>query len=309
MDKITFGIGAKDDPRNVNLLVENIRRDYGNMDYEIIVVLDGGERMEIKGDDVRVIHYGDNRGIGHALDTAVDAATTEQVLIMGCDVIFRDFDVTGFLDIVRSNPMSLVCTTTIGATQMDKHLDKSKVDRCGAELIWEVTPELNQMKDPLPYRRYLEAKWLPRQSTGTYVVPCILGAFYGVNKQWYKNIKGFSQHRRWGNLEPLISMRSYMMGGDCKIASDYFMGHHFGRDGHATRCVSSMLWNKMLMAVTMMPEWMVKEVAAFVCDADPIGEYIVDEAYGSATLTDLRNYYVGTMSEYENEFIMAKIGL
>ena len=98
------------------------------------------------------------------------------------------------------------------------------------------------------YRNILESKWISKQEGSLYPIPCVLGAFYGVRISWYRYIDGFRGHRYWGTLEPFISMKSWLAGGWCKIATDIETGHLFKKSGsHYTRG-SDLLYNKMAIA-------------------------------------------------------------
>jgi hypothetical protein len=77
---------------------------------------------------------------------------------------------------------------------------------CGAYLTTKTQEPGNQFWA-------LSAKWLP-QGGRAGVVPAIMGACYGMRKDWYVNI-GEPLHllEAWGGDEELLSLCSWMMGG------------------------------------------------------------------------------------------------
>jgi hypothetical protein len=70
-------------------------------------------------------------------------------------------------------------------------------------------------------------------------VPCLIGAFYVVNKAWYNHIGGWDTspsvpmrgHQHWGALEPWISLKSWLAGGSVRVISDLLTGHVYHRLG------------------------------------------------------------------------------
>jgi hypothetical protein len=77
--------------------------------------------------------------------------------------------------------------------------------------------------------------------TECYDVACILGAAYGVSKKWYKYIDGFWGHKRWGCLEPLISLKSLLFGGRCLVAPHIETAHIFN-DGEGKHMAQREYW-------------------------------------------------------------------
>jgi hypothetical protein len=96
-------------------------------------------------------------------------------------------------------------------------------------------------------------------------VPFILGAAYGVKKTWYNYIDGFWGHRRWGTLEPYISLKSWLFGGSCMTAPHIETGHIFndtqGRHGTGFEYLA---YNSMLVAWLLFGqedrEWLIRHL-------------------------------------------------
>jgi hypothetical protein len=78
-------------------------------------------------------------------------------------------------------------------------------------------------------------------------VPCILGAAYGVSKKWYKYLDGFWGHKKWGTLEPYISLKSYLFGGNCLTAPHIETAHIFKSKGTHETGEEFMVYNKLLV--------------------------------------------------------------
>jgi len=76
----------------------------------------------------------------------------------------------------------------------------------------------------------------------------VLGAFYGIKKEWYRYIGGFELHRSWGGLEPYISLKSWFFGGECRTAPLVEVAHLFKASGTHSTALHHIQYNKMLIA-------------------------------------------------------------
>lgn len=58
-------------------------------------------------------------------------------------------------------------------------------------------------------------------------IPCIMGASYASNKEYWNRIHGLNGLRSYGCDEQLISMKTILEGGSCKIIKNIVFGHIF----------------------------------------------------------------------------------
>ena len=185
-------------------------------------------------------------GVGKAFDTGVVNSKYENIILMAPDIRFTD---NGWAELllkeIEDHPDSLVCTTCVG----DSH------KWCGATILIFHDHISNPRKLP-HFRGLVEAQWLPYKDGESREVPCILGACYAVNKSWYQYIDGFWGHRYWSNLEPLISLKSYLFGGSCRVVPKAETRHIFKKKGTNLHKVpqEAMVYNKLLIAKLLFSE-------------------------------------------------------
>jgi hypothetical protein len=103
---------------------------------------------------------------------------------------------------------------------------------------------------PENFKNIIEAKWRKKEDKKDYKIPCVLGAVYAVKKKWYNHINGFKGHRYWGTLEPYISIKSYLAGGDCRINTDIETGHIFRERTTNFLGSEDLIYNKLLVTLT-----------------------------------------------------------
>jgi glycosyltransferase involved in cell wall biosynthesis len=242
----------------LNSLYETSDRDL----YDVIVVSDGST-VEAKdtGAETR-IHLERREGVGAAFDVGMEKVKTPYAIIMGSDIRFiENRYIEKMLGYLRQpeNHKSVICTANVGINANRMDFDKG-YRRYGAMILFflkaqDLPPKGSRMArlkgDAAveSYRNIIEAKWMPcKDGEGLYELPCVLGAFYGVYTPWYKYIRGFRGHRYWGSLEPLISLKSWFAGGDCKCASDIEVAHIFKQQSSHVTATHDLLYNKMVIS-------------------------------------------------------------
>lgn len=56
-------------------------------------------------------------------------------------------------------------------------------------------------------------------------VPCVLGAVYAMETDWWKKIHGFNGLQVYGLEESLMSLKTFLFGGTCYVIKDWGVGH------------------------------------------------------------------------------------
>lgn len=263
--------------------INSIRSTIDIEDYEIIVVDDHCDiPIELKG--VKIIRQSENMGVGHAFDTGIKIAQSENIFLMGCDVRFIANNwASKMIKEINEHPKSLICTSVV---HLSKGLPELTFERSRQNFVYNGATIL--MAYGKEDWNILKAEWLPRESrmlkkgdelaksillplgvhyadTECYEVPCILGAAYGVKKYWYNYIDGFWGHIKWGSLEPYISLKSWLFGGNCLTAPHIETGHIFNdtQGRHGTGYVP-LAYNSMLVAWLLFDEedrkWLIRHL-------------------------------------------------
>jgi len=309
MNKCSVIIGHRNDRNDLLMTLESLIRHNKKSIGEIIVVDDCSDDPLVVSDifsDMKVIHSKNHTGIGGAFDIGVEEAEYDTVFLMGADIRFDGTDAVGsMVDCSLSNPQSLIgCKCYACHPDIDLHKKTDRL-RSGAEIVWKMTNvdlSVNHQykRNPL-FRDILQAKWLKNESSGVVDIPCVLGATYAVQKEWYRHIKGFEGHRVWGGLEPYISLKSHLAGGGVKLMADVHTGHRFGRSISRGPDTYSYYYNKVFMCYMLFDDEIRDELLEHVkLWKDPINadKHIKDnwseyqplkEYYQSIFTTDIRD--------------------
>lgn len=202
--------------------IDSIRK-HQRQDNEFIVINDCSDddfdyETKFRDEYGFVKYFNNEKRIGSSRAKALGVTLASNDTVMVFDSHMRVYD-DGF-DIVvetlsKQNPKTLFCSENIILNDIDgKIIDRGPAGTWGARLgnhfLKEFQPAWN-------YKQNVDC-------TET-KIPCILGASYVFQKSWFNEIRGFTGLIDYGYEEPLISVKSYMLGGDCRVIPDWFTGH------------------------------------------------------------------------------------
>jgi glycosyltransferase involved in cell wall biosynthesis len=282
MPKISVCICFRNDFELIYDTVSNLCEGLDITDLEVIIyndgsVADSGEFQPLEAKDfefknVRVINNPSQRGIGAGFDVMAKEALSDTIVLCGSDIRTRDKE--WLHDVLRASevyPDTIGCCACVGLTPTELNLDHE-----GRNIYYGATIELqsdvNSLSKDSPkrinpdYTALFEASWLhEKQSEEPYEIPCALGAFYFVSKAYYEKIGGWDTdpndqyigHRQYGNLEPYISIKSWLYGGGVTMFPNIEVGHIFSRIGQDNFFTKRAIrhaehwWNRFFIAETM----------------------------------------------------------
>lgn len=213
----------REDLKELKRLVRSLQRCLSET-CEIIAVVDGWKTIFQEELPLAKIVYQRHAGVGAAFDNGVSKAKNDYVVLLGSDVRFNEDPVPVFDKIKEDKTLTCFACKVMGGDKV--FYGAGIVEKSGG--------------------RIYQAKWRRERTGKHHQIGCILGAAYLVKKLWYEKIEGFKNHKDWGTLEPLISLKSYMMGGSCKVYSDLVIEHEFGRHKNgAAKDPVSMVYNQL----------------------------------------------------------------
>lgn len=238
-----------------SFIKETIRQILNTIDfdqYEIIVV-DDCSTKPLSLDNVKVIRHSENRGVGAAFDTGAAHASSENLMLIGSDIRFtKNQWASKLVSEIEAHPKAFTATTCVALKPDDQDIEKRRNinTHTGATILLFHDKKSNPVKSE-SFRSIIEARWLPKiknRDIDSFEIPCILGAAYGVKKKWYQYCDGFALHKKWGTLEPYISMKSWMFGGSCRVAPRVEIGHIFRTASIHNIAYETLIYNKLMVA-------------------------------------------------------------
>lgn len=214
------------------------------------------------------IRHEKRKGVGEALTTGAYAAKTPYLILMGADLRFSNNNWSEkFIEHLKKdyNQKSLIASTCVTLNEKNNILEikDAKFENYGAGIVLYID-KTNASKREESWRNIIEARWIRKKDfEGLVQIPCILGACYGVRKDWFVHIKGFEGHSFYGTLEPYISLKSYLAGGDCKCDTTLRIGHLYSRKINRAFEPVHEYYNKIMVANTLFPTKLKNSILKF----------------------------------------------
>ena len=282
----------------------NSIRDTIDVSYEIIIVDDHSTPKLGPIEGVTVLRHELHRGVGQAFDTGVAEAKSDNIFLMGSDIRFIPNKwASMMIKEMDDHPKAFTCSICVGLNaplNMDVAERAKRSRRNGARILF-FHDHITHPKRPKGFKSILECQWLPvykGASMDSFEVPAILGAAYGVKREWYRYVDGWWGHRSWGTLEPYISLKSWLMGGSCRTAPGIQTGHIFKSEGTHGTNLAHLSYNKILMATLLFPEKDAERLIAFL----PAQEGIIKA--GKKMIEDREEEINKKRDEYKEKIVL-----
>lgn len=187
-------------------------------DVEVLIVDNGYEGVLPKGKGIRVIKC-DEAGTGQARHAGVMAARANVVVTVDAhvklctmwdDYVLEHFD--------RRNWNKTIACGFVGGIDADFIVCQDPCYKGATIHMFDDT----RNGETRPF----VAKWDDRNQHGR-KIGAVMGAFYAFKKSWYKRIgEPWSVLHSWGCDEELISVASWLNGGDCRLMDKHVVSWH-----------------------------------------------------------------------------------
>lgn len=253
--EITVVITVHHDQAELSETIASIRATAG-MVPPIVVVDDGSPKpMAVNGENIRLIRNGQRVGVGPSRHIGVMAAETENILVIDSHMRFQPGWYEQLRPRVVQHPRSIICCVCLGLDE--KHMDPN--NPCGVYhgATINVLGHDPNLRNRNGRPQVLEAIWQKTWTEDNAEIPACMGASYAFHRDWFGYIDPLRFLRGWGEDEIMLSLKSWLCGGDVRLHTGVRIGHKFRSDraripyrigfderGH----------NKLFAILTLMPE-------------------------------------------------------
>lgn len=166
------------------------------------------------------------KGAAASRDEGVSLCSTKYFMLIDAHMrVYQDDWVTRIMEILEKDEKLLLCCSTLSLNQNAEICD----DTVGYGAFIDLLT--------------LDAKWYHKNSNikikdECFDIPCILGASYAGHKSFWQYIKGLYGLKSYGFEEQLISLKTWLSGGCCKVVTTVELGHIFREGDRAPYSVS-----------------------------------------------------------------------
>lgn len=186
----------------------------------IIIINDGSDDnydydAELTSDSFHYIKHNESYGVAASRDHGVSLCKTKYFIILDAHMRALTYHWDKILlTELKNNHRAIFCCLTKNFST-DKYDDKNELEK-GGGVIWDYAN--------LSYRWNVIDK---SSDSSTCLVPGIMGASYATNVEYWQYIRGLEGLRSYGLDEQLLSMKTYMEGGECRVIKNICFSHRF----------------------------------------------------------------------------------
>jgi glycosyltransferase involved in cell wall biosynthesis len=155
-------------------------------------------------------------GPAHARHKGASWARTENIIFLDSHMRFYKQDWHKIInDVIDDDPDALYCTRSLPLKRQG--LYDGGTMGYGASMVMEAES----------FSKSLQPNWniTKLAESGTSYIPCILGGNYASRRDYFLGIGGYRGLHRYGGEEALVSIKSWLAGGGCKLIEDVEIGH------------------------------------------------------------------------------------
>lgn len=212
------------------ILIDDFSTD--NYDYESLA----------KIYNCKYIKNSENLGVAGSRDLGVQICDTEYFVLLDGHMRFYDIDWDNqFVEILSKNPNSIVCSNT---ADISNYYDYGYISEQKHYTLQE-----GCYIDFTPISPY-STKWsfISLDEGPLTRIPCVMGACYASTKTHWNNIRGLQGLVKYGCDEQLMSIKTWLSGGECLLIKDFYVGHLYRNKPNYYVTNDHVLTNKIFLA-------------------------------------------------------------
>lgn len=249
---LTVVIGSHSDPE-LPATVQSIRETAGDL-ADIVIVDDCSSKpVHIVGAKVRRTQR--RIGVGPARTLGAMLSETPWLLFVDAHMRFTPGWYQAASEVFSVNPATLWCGTCVGLNKDNMDVNKpsgvyygATFNLCGPdhkhrhlkqvfEVVWAKPPE---------HLHFGQHGW---------EIPACMGASYLMNREWFLKLQPLRHLRCWGGDEAMLSIKTWLAGGEVRLLRDMRIGHKFRNDTRPPFRIlpAEVLYNKLFAIHTLLP--------------------------------------------------------
>lgn len=236
-------IPVLNDNEELNLTIDSI---YDNSPANVeVIVIDDASDVPVIIDDTRVkLHrFSQRKGAGQARHFGALQAQSKHLLFIDSHMRFDKDWFNNAITRVSESPKTLWCGSCLGLDAKHMDINHPVGIYTGADFVFHKNGTI------------FDGVWRPDiKDKDDYEISCVMGACYFVHKDWYFYIKGLEQTMMWGSEEPILSLKTWLAGGEVRLMKSVKLAHKFRNEASYSTNVSHIYYNKLAYMYMLLPE-------------------------------------------------------
>lgn len=227
MKDFTVIITGLNEGKEVRATIESIRKT--TTDISIMFVDDASnDGYDYSGTceefSCKYIRNEERMGVSESRNIGVEVCDTEYFVILDAHMRFyeNDWDLM-VVDALKKYPKSIICSKT---AIMRLREDGSIEGENGSNKVTNAYGgHFDTRRSGFEFSTVWSYKYIGERDSSLVMVPCVLGAFYATSRTWWNHIGGINGLIWWGSDEAMMSVKTWLAGGECLCFKNFYTGH------------------------------------------------------------------------------------
>lgn len=197
-----------------------------------------------------------NLGVAGSRNFGVFHCTTPYFVLLDAHMRFYEFNWDERLvKLLDENPNRLITSNTVYFGRDEYGIYCNEDGHIGRNKFGTYASFVNMTEDGWEYT----AKWTDKlldQNPDAEVVPCscVLGAVYASSTEWWFKIGGLNGLIKYGLDEPLMSIKTWLAGGEVLLVKNWGVGHLYRGRGNYTVSTAQVDHNQLYLIHLFSPD-------------------------------------------------------
>ena len=241
VEKTVTSIRATANDVNI-MLIDDCSND--NYDYQLIANIFGCDFYRTPK----------NLGVAGARNFGVFKCKTPYFVFLDAHMRFYNFNWDNkIVKLLEENPNRLITSNTIYFIKDDNGIYSNEDGANGKHIFGTYAASVNMTEPGWEYTAKWTAKIIDPNSEIT-PISCVLGAVYASSRNWWFTIGGLTGLIKYGLDEPLMSIKTWLAGGEVLLIKDWGVGHLYRSKGTYSVSTTQVDHNQLYLIHLFSPD-------------------------------------------------------
>ena len=227
---------------------------------------EGWEQLAAENQTLIILRPDHRLGCGGSRHYAAEKATGDFLLFIDCHMRFTKGWYEAAEARIVDRPSTVHCACCVGLSEAQMDPENTNGGFYTGATINVLGPDRNSRRVPQEIQVF-EGVWKDHTDPAGHTenppqkrplkdveIPCVMGACYFVPREFFFKVGGLTGLQEWGSDEPLLSIKTWLAGGEVRLLDTVRLGHKFKDRQPYSVDFAKVLYNKIRMLMTCLSE-------------------------------------------------------
>ena len=253
MEQITIIIPFRNERKEIVRTIEELRQRCTN-NFKVIAINDASDDQFDYSElgsmpDVEYVQNEKSKGVSVCRDMGASLAKTPFLLFLDAHMFITSDILSPLCEYLKENPRTLACLQSVVYEGMPpvRRPGRAVTRGCGinfsSQKLWMAEWKILTQEDN--DKKIIE-------------IPCVMGAAYGISREYYNRLHGLKGLSGYGGDEQLLSTKVWLEGGRCVLLKDVEIGHWYRSSAPYSISPDILFRNRLVITRLLAPELLPK---------------------------------------------------